>query len=313
MSSSFTDQLMRVLVRTASFFVVLSIFLILFFILKETLPIFTSSEVHEQVTIEKMFTRQPNFTGKDYKYSWEPTSSKPRYSVIPLLVGTLKATLVAMLFSIPLAILSAIFVVEFASKTVREIIKPCIELLTGVPSVIIGLLGLLVIGTFLQSIFGFSYRLNATLAGFCLSFATIPIIFTLTEDALSTVPYSYREAALALGANKIDIIFKIVLPVATPGIIAAIMLGFGRAIGETMIVLMTSGNTPLLSFNFAKPIRTISATIASEMPEVHVGSPHYHVLFFLGALLFGFTFLTNVASQLFVNRMKRKLEGEGSA
>lgn len=303
------DKIMHTLVKIASFFSMISIFLILFFIFKETLPVLTSSEINKEVSLETMFTSQPKFHGAGNEFKWEPTSSTPRYSVIPLLVGTLKATLVAMCVSVPLAVLSAIYVVEFAPPTLREIIKPCIELLAGIPSVIIGLLGLMIIGTIFQDVFHFTYRLNATLAGFCLSFATIPIIFTLTEDSLTAAPYSYREAALALGAYKIDVIFKIVLPVATPGIVAAIMLGFGRAIGETMIVLMTSGNTPLLSLNFAMPIRTISATIASEMPEVSVGSAHYHVLFFLGTLLFGFTFLTNLIGKFFINRMKRKLEG----
>lgn len=303
------DKTIRIAMKMASVVAVVAVLLILIFVAKEALPILTSPEINSEAGLSKLFLEQPDFDGKDRVLHWEPVSEVPRYSVLPLFLGTLKVTFVALVIAVPLAILSAIFIVEFAPTLFAEIIKPCIELLAGIPSVIIGLLGLLIIGSFLQSIFGFDYRLNATVAGFCLSFAVIPIIFTLTEDSLTAVPPSYREAALALGANKNQVILKIVLPVATPGIFAGIILGLGRAIGETMIVLMCSGNTPLLSLDLANSVRTMSATIASEMPEVQVGSAHYHVLFFLGFMLFCLTFITNMLGQLFVNHMRRKLEG----
>lgn len=300
---------MAVGVRVASSVAVLAVVLILIFVGKEALPVFTSEEVRQEASVEKMFTPQQSFDGTKTEHRWEPVSEKPRYSVVPLLIGTLKSTIVALLIAIPLAVLSAVFVTEFAPVWLREIIKPCIELLAGIPSVIIGLLGLMIIGTVFQDLFGFTFRLNAVVAGVALSFAVIPIIFTITEDSLSAVPSSFREAALAMGANRVQTIWRVVLPVASPGIFAGIILGFGRAIGETMIVLMCSGNTPLALFDLSRPLRTMSATIASEMPEVHVGSPHYHVLFFVGVLLFVLTFLTNAVGQVFVDRVKRKLEG----
>lgn len=308
--SDLIDKAMNLILIAASLCTVASIVMILFFIFKESLPLVTSEPIRNEAGLEKLFLPQGSYNDSNIKgFRWEPVSEKPGYSLIPLLVGTLKATIVALCLSVPFAIFSAIFVVEFAPAWLREIVKPCIELLANIPSVIIGFLGLMIIGTAIQYLFGFSFRLNAILAGFCLSFAVIPIIFTITEDSLSAVPFAYREASLALGADKIQTITKVVLPVALPGIFAGIVLGFGRALGETMIVLMCSGNTPLLSFDFSRPIRTMSATIASEMPEVSVGSAHYHVLFFIGALLVVFSFLTNLLGNIFVEKMNKRLNG----
>lgn len=214
-----------------------------------------------------------------------------------------------MLFAIPLGVGAAIYSAEFASKRMREIIKPTIELLAGIPSVVLGFFALIVLASVLQKIFGFTYRLNAINAGIALGLAVVPIIFTLAEDAMTAVPKSLREAAMALGANPWQVSFTMVLPAAMPGIAAGIVLGFGRAIGETMIVLMASGNAAITSASFTDSIRTLSATIAAELGEVVFGSAHYNVLFFIGALLFVFTFIVNLGGEMILSRLKERFQG----
>jgi phosphate transport system permease protein len=167
----------------------------------------------------------------------------------------------------------------------------------------------MVLADWLQGTFGWTFRLNAVTAGVGLSLAVIPIIFTVSEDAFSSVPQTYREGAMAMGATSWQTAWRVVMPAASPGVFAACVLGFGRAIGETMIVLMASGNAAILSWSFTDSIRSFSATVAAEMGEVVVGSPHYHVLFFIGVLLFAFTFLTNMTGQWWVNRLQRRLQG----
>src|SRR5262245_39560024 len=199
---------------------------------------------------------------------WQPVSANPRYNVIPLMLGTFKITLIAMLIGTPLALAAAIYTSEFAPVRLREWIKPGIELLAGIPSVVMGFFALIVLASWLQAQFGLELRLNALNAGIALAFAIIPIIYTVSEDALTAVPQSYREASLALGASKIQTAVKVVFPAAMPGIGAAMILGFGRAIGETMIVLMASGNAAYLSLSPVTSARTLSATIAAELGEV---------------------------------------------
>ena len=163
--------------------------------------------------------------------------------------------------------------------------------------------------TWLQSTFGFSYRLNAVVAGLGLALTIVPVVFTVSEDALAAVPRSYREASLALGATRWETAFRVVLPAAAPGVLAAVVLGFGRAIGETMIVLMASGNAAITSWSFGESVRTLPATIAAEMGEVVVGGTHYAVLFFIGVELFVFTFVLNALAAWSVRRLVRKMSG----
>ncbi|MGH2652551.1 MAG: PstC family ABC transporter permease, partial [Actinomycetota bacterium] len=167
-----------------------------------------------------------------------------------------------------------------------------------------------VLATWVQDAFGFTFRLNAVTAGIGLSLAVIPIVYTVTEDALSAVPQAFRDGSLALGADRWQTAWRVVLPAAMPGVFAACVLGFGRAIGETMIVLMASGNAAILSLDPTESFRTFSATIAAELGEVVHRSPHYHVLFFIGAVLFAITFLLNLSGQWYVNRLERKLQGK---
>jgi phosphate transport system permease protein len=292
--------------------VAISIILLIFvYVGKEALPIFFDHEIQKEASLEKLFTRQ-NYGTEDspLPYVWQPVSEVPKYSIVPLFLGSLKVTLIALFFAAPLAVAAAVYTAEFSSYRVREVVKPVIELLAGIPSVVLGFLALIVLASWLQDIFHFDYRLNAINAGIALGLAIIPIIYTVSEDAITAVPRSYREASLALGVSPWKTARSVVLPAATPGIFAALVLGFGRAIGETMIVLMASGNAAVTSLNLADSVRTVSATIAAELGEVVFGSPHYHVLFFLGMLLFVMTFLLNMTGEFFVNQLKRKLMGD---
>ena len=183
-------------------------------------------------------------------------------------------------------------------------------MLSGIPSVVAGFFALIFMATVLQKVFGYESRLNAFVAGIALGFAIIPVVFSIAEDALTSVPRNFTQAALALGASRWQAAWQVVLPAALPGVFAAIVLGFGRAIGETMIVLMASGNASIMSGNIFDSARTITATIAAELAEAVFGGDHYRILFLIGALLFLVTFLTNMAGELVMHRLKGKLEGK---
>jgi phosphate transport system permease protein len=243
------------------------------------------------------------------EYIWQPVGQIQKYNIIPLFVGTLKVTLIGLLFAVPLAVGAAIYVSQLARPRVREIVKPTIELLSGIPSVVVGFFALLVMATVLQKIFGYQTRLNAFVAGIALGFAVIPVIFSIAEDALTSVPRAYTQAALALGASRWQTAWQIVLPAALPGVFAATVLGFGRAIGETMIVLMVC-SASVMSWSIFDSARSITTTIAAEMAEAVSGGPHYRILFMLGALLFAATFVSNMIGEVVINRFKLKLEGK---
>ncbi|HCJ66162.1 MAG TPA: phosphate ABC transporter permease subunit PstC [Elusimicrobia bacterium] len=301
------EWIIETLIRSSAVIVIVSLILIFLFVGKETLPIFFSSEIKQEVNLNRLFLPQAR---QNEKFVWQPISTVPKYSIIPLIIGTLKTTIIALLFALPLAIGAAIFTSEFAPTWLRELIKPAIELLAGVPSVVLGFFGLIVLATWLQNIFSWTFRLNAITAGIALGLAILPVVYTVTEDALSAVPNSYREGSLALGANVWQTAWGVVLPAALPGIFAACVLGFGRAFGETMIVLMASGNAAITSLKFTDSVRTLSATIATELAEVVVGSAHYYTLFFIGTFLFVFTFINNILGQWFVQRLRKRLHGE---
>ena len=244
------------------------------------------------------------------RYVWQPIGRIHKYNLVPLIIGSLKTTLVALLFSVPLALAAAIYVSQLASPTLKEWLKPAIEMLSAVPSVVLGFFGLIILASFLQGVFGYQSRLNAFVAGIALGLAVIPVVFSIAEDALTSVPRSYTQAALALGASKWQAAWQIVLPAAAPGVFAAVVLGFGRAIGETMVVLMASGNASIISMSLFDSTRSITATIAAELAEAVFGGHHYRILFLIGALLFIVTFLTNLAGDLIMHRLKDRLEGK---
>jgi phosphate transport system permease protein len=243
------------------------------------------------------------------EYIWQPVSAIHKYNVIPLFIGSLKATLVALLFAVPVSLAAAIYVSQLAAPRTKEILKPMIEMLAGIPSVVLGFFALIVMASVLYPLYPGASRLNAVVAGLALGFAIIPVVFSIAEDALTSVPRSYTQAALALGASKWQAAWKVVLPAAIPGVFAAVVLGFGRAIGETMIVLMASGNASIMSLSLLDSVRTITATIAAELAETVFGGHHYRMLFLLGTLLFAVTFLSNLIADQVIQRLKAKLEG----
>ncbi len=250
------------------------------------------------------------WTGYDKpEYIWQPVGHIPKYNIVPLMVGSLKTTLIGLLFSVPLAVAAAIYVSQVARPRAREIVKPAIELLSGIPSVVIGFFSLLVMATFLQNLVGYQVRLNAFVAGVALGVAVIPIVFSIAEDALTSVPRSYTQAALALGASRWQTVWQVVLPAALPGVFAGVVLGFGRAVGETMIVLMVC-SASVMSWSIFDSARSITTTIAAEMAEAVAGEHHYRMLFMLGALLFAITFLSNMVGDIVIQRFKRRLEGK---
>ncbi|MFP2904498.1 phosphate ABC transporter permease subunit PstC [Pyxidicoccus sp. 3LFB2] len=286
--------------------------LILVFVAKEALALFTEPEARHEASLSKMFLPQVARAGRPATFTWQPVSNIPKVSMIPLFIGTLKTTAVSMLVAVPVGVFGALYAAEFAPRRLRELLKPVIELLAGIPSVVLGFFALMVMATFLQDTFGLNTRLNAVVAGLGLALAIVPVIFTVAEDSLTAVPRSYREASLALGATPWETAWKVVLPAAAPGILAACVLGFGRAIGETMIILMASGNAAIVSGNFGDSVRSLSATIAAEMGEVVVGSPHYSILFFIGVQLFLFTFILNMLASAWTKKVIKRLTGSAS-
>lgn len=231
------------------------------------------------------------------------------YGVLPLLLGSVLVTLVAILIALPLGIGTAVFVREIAPSWVREILKPMIEVMAGIPSVVLGFFGMTLLAPLFLQYLGLATGLTAFTGALILAYMSLPTIISVAEDALDAVPKSYRDAGLAMGATKWQTIWRVVIPAASSGILTAIMLGLGRAIGETMLVMMVTGNAarmPVTLDSLFRPIRTMTATIAAEMGEVAQGSSHYHVLFALGIILFLVTFLFNLTAAATIFRKRRK-------
>jgi phosphate transport system permease protein len=280
--------------------------------------IITDSNTNENSYLEDTATGGYTVSGEAenpvrtlFSRDWQPVSDKPRYGLLPLIVGTLKVTILSILFAAPVAIFAALYTAMFSPRRLKEYIKPVIELLAGFPSVVIGFFALMVLASFFQNLFGYSSRLNAFVGAIAMGLTAIPIIYTLTEDALTAVPRTYIEASLGLGASIRQTAFTVVLPAATPGIFAAVLLGIGRVFGETMIALMATGNAAIISMNPFDSVRTLSATIGAEMAEVVFGDTHYSVLFLIGSLLFIFTFTLNaVAEFYFKSRVVRHIQGK---
>jgi phosphate transport system permease protein len=261
-------------------------------------------------TAEAAPTHQASFVANMMGSMWQPVGDEPKYGIPPLLVGSLKVAMIAILIGAPIGIFSALFTSTFAPRWAKETMKPVIELLAGIPSVVIGFFALTVLATVMQAIFGYQYRLNAFVGGVAMSLAVIPLIYTLSEESLAAIPKHFTEGSLALGTTLWETNIRVVLPAAIPGIFAAVLLGIGRAFGETMIVLMATGNAGILSFNMMDPVRTVSASIGAEMAEVVVGDQHYTVLFFLGVILFVFSFVLNAVAELFIRqRLSAKFGG----
>ncbi|MEK7823654.1 MAG: phosphate ABC transporter permease subunit PstC [Candidatus Eisenbacteria bacterium] len=293
------EGFITLLLRSCAFGAVAGLLLIMVFVFREALPVLTDPEIRKEASLRAYAATS----------LWQPVGDVPKYGILPLVVGTLKVVIVSMLFAVPIALLAALYASEFAPARVREALKPVVEILAGIPSVVLGFFALIVMASWLQALTGAASRLNALNAGIALGLGIIPTIFTVAEDALRAVPRSYREASLALGGSRWQTAWHVTLPAASAGVAAGILLGLARAVGETMIVLMASGNAALVSGSVLDSVRTLSASIAAELAEVVFGSAHYATLFFLGALLFTATFIINVGAGLLTERLRRRLAG----
>jgi phosphate transport system permease protein len=264
--------------------------LIFLFLIREGLPTFF------EVPISNLFGVR-----------WYPTLDM--YGILPLVLGSILVTVVAILIALPLGVGTAVFVREVAPGWVREILKPMIEVMAGIPSVVLGFFGMTLIAPLFHQYLGFATGLTAFTGAIILAYMALPTIVSVAEDALDTVSKSYRDASLAMGATQWQTIWKVVVPAAKSGIVTAVMLGMGRAIGETMLVMMVTGNAarmPLTLESLFRPVRTTTATIAAEMGEVAQGSTHYHVLFGIGIILFLVTFLINLTAAATIFKKRRK-------
>jgi phosphate transport system permease protein len=238
---------------------------------------------------------------------WNPGGANgPLYGTLPLLAGTASVTLLAMLIAVPLGLGGAVFISEFCSPFWKETLKILIEFLAAIPSVVWGFVALMVMSPLIVALTGAPIGLNVVNGGVVLALMSVPVITSMGEDALKAVPDSYREAALALGATRWEIVHRVLFPAARKGLLAAVLLGVGRAVGETMAVLMATGHSVWFPSSVLDSVRTLTATIAAEMGEAAVGSQHYQVLFLLGAMLFVITFAINLAADLAVRGFRGK-------
>ena len=232
---------------------------------------------------------------------WSPTRDK--FGFVPLITGSMLVTFASIIIAVPLGLGAAIYIGELAPRFMREILKPIIEILATIPSVVIGFIGLKIIAPVIKNIFDLPIGLTALTGAIMLAFMSLPTIISISEDAINAVPDRLRHASLALGATKWETTIGVVIPTASSGLLAAVMLGLGRIVGETMTVLMLTGNSPRIVFSLLQPVRTITATIAAEMGETAQGGLHYSALFAIGLILFLITFAINYIGDTFTKRI----------
>ena len=302
--SLLSERVMEKLVLLAGISSIFIIALIFIFLFKEAVFFFKTAKPLDLIgkTILDAWEEKNVF-----KMVWQPISELPKYSLIPLFCGSFLVSFPATLIASIFGIAAAVFLSEIAPARIREVLKPALELLAGIPTVVIGFVMLSLMATFFQDLFHTKFRLNAFVGAIGVALTTLPIIITISEDALQAVPRELRNASYALGATQWQTIFGTVIPAAISGISASIILGFGRALGETMIVVMATGNAALVTGNIFSSVRTMTATIATELGEVTVGSEHYCALFLVGAVLFTLTFILNIFSETILSRMRRQL------
>lgn len=269
---------------------ILVIFLIMLFLFLEGVPIFKIVSVYDFIFGE----------------GWYPTHDyAPEFGIFPLLIGSISVTLVSGAIAIPLGVMTAIYLAEIATPKMAEIIKPLVEMLNALPSVVIGFFGMVIVAPFLQSVFDIPTGLNLLNASVMLAFMAVPTITSISEDAIFNVPGELREASLALGATHWQTIRNVVLPASLSGISTAVILGMARSIGETMVVLMVAGGAALIPHSLFDPVRPMPASIAAEMAEAPFGSNHYHALFAIGLVLFLFTLVLNILAAYIAEKKKQ--------
>ena len=285
------DKTMRVVFQLSGALAILTVVIMGIFLLKESLPVYQ------------------DVSWKDFWLSanWNPTGwDGEHYGILSILWGSVFVTSLTLLISVPIGLLCALFLSEIAPRHLRILLKPAVELLAGIPSVVIGFIGLVMVGPLLAKIFHLNNGLNVLNGSLMLSIMVLPTIISLSEDAITAVPQDFRLASLAIGATRLETLFKVVLPAARSGIFSAIMLGMGRALGETMAVLMACGNVPEIARSLFDPVRTITSTIAIEMGEVAYDTTPYYALFTLGLYLFLISFSINYIADKMVRSAKRK-------
>ncbi|MDD3927097.1 MAG: phosphate ABC transporter permease subunit PstC [bacterium] len=280
---------MERVIQASGLLTIVFIVLIFVFLLKDSLPLF---KTHSLTAL---------LTGRD----WYPISDPARFGLVPLLAGSLAVTLGSIVIAVPLGVAAAIYLAEVARPSIRESVKPVVEMLAAIPSVVFGFIGLLILAPYVKSLFDLPTGLTAMTGSIMLAFMALPTIISISEDAISAVPREYREASLALGATQWQTISRVMVPAALSGITAAVMLGIGRVIGETMTVLMVTGNAALIPHSITQPVRTMTATIAAEMGETVQYSEHYFALFSIGAVLFVITFAINFTADIVLHRFRR--------
>lgn len=287
----FKDGFMKKTIFGIAGFNILIVFMIFLFVFTNTLKFFKDFPINEFIF------------GKE----WISLSDK--FGLLPLISGSFWVTGIAVLIAAPLSIVTAIYIAEYANPRVRGILKIIIETMAALPSVVLGYIGLYVFSGPIKNIFNLNTGLTALTGGIILAFMAIPTMVSMSDDSIRALDKSYKEASLSIGANKLETIVKVIFPAAFPGIFAGIMLGFGRIIGETMAVLMVTGNAPILNAGPLSPVRTLTATIAAEMGEVVQGSTHYYSLFAVGFILFAISFITNTIGDHFIHK-SRKIMGK---
>lgn len=283
------EQFVRYLFFFAASVSILVLSMILLFLFVEGAPIFGKVSV----------------SGFLLGHEWYPTSTPPDFGIFPLLIASFAVTLLSGTIAIPLGVMTAIYLAEIASAKFRSIVKPVVELLAALPSVVIGFFGMVVVAPFLQNTFDIATGLNLFNASLMLAFMSVPTICSISEDAIFNVPRDLKEASLALGATHWETIFRVVLPASLSGISTAVILGMSRAIGETMVVLMVAGGATLIPYSLFNPVRPMPASIAAEMAEAPFGGDHYHALFAIGVVLFVFTMFFNLVADYIAHRHKQ--------
>ncbi|MDD5730412.1 MAG: phosphate ABC transporter permease subunit PstC [Candidatus Omnitrophica bacterium] len=243
-----------------------------------------------------------DFLGGKY---WYPISDPPQFGILPLILGSLLVTAGAVIISVPLSIAAAFYISEVAPVKIKDVLKAGVEMLAAIPSVVLGFIGMVTLVPWIKKIFGLPTGLTALSGSIMLGLMAMPTIISISEDAINAVPKSYKEGALALGATRWQAMYRVVIYAALPGIIAASMLGIGRVIGETMAVMMITGNAAVIPHTFLQPVRTLTATIAAEMGETVHGSLHYYSLFAIGIVLFTMSFIINITADFFLHRNRK--------
>jgi phosphate transport system permease protein len=279
------------LIRICGWSAIVFVIAIFIFVFAEAAPVLTHLDVGE-------------FFGSQ---NWRPTSQvREQYGILALIVGTLSVTLLAMLLAVPIGLGAAVYISEFSGGKAKETLKITIELLAAIPSVVWGFIGYTVLGPVIIKTTGAGVGVNVLNGGIILALMSVPVIVSVSEDALRAVPDSFREAAIAMGASRWEIVYKVLFPAARNGLLAAVLLGVGRSIGETMAVLMATGHSVQIPHSVLDPVRTLTATIAAELGEAVRGDHHYRVLFLIGVVLFAFAFVVNLTADLVIKGIRGK-------